>query len=185
MESLCFENRDGEGFGFGDAMDAGFPTTCDTDSTEAEQGLDFDLVTEQPSATEFALDRDRAYSMQNPPVSVTWSIELQAPCYFFANYVVEDTSNSKGYLNYLPSLCESEATNGFLRGTVTSLGLVGLAMRRRDLSVMNSARTKYASALSQLNVALTRKDGAFTDQALTTVFLLGLHEVSKTASFHF
>ena len=183
MERFYLADRDDESLEFGHSMDAELPATYDTDSMEAEHALDFELLTEQRSGIGFALDPDREYEMQDVPANINWPIELQAPCFFFANYVVENTSNSKGYLSYLPSLCESDALGGFLRDTVTSLGLVGLAMRRRDTRIMNSARVKYASALNQLNVALTYGEGAFTDQALTTVFLLGLYEVSQTLLF--
>ena len=112
--------------------------------------------------------------------SITSSLEIQAPCFFFSNYVLENTSYSKGFLDYLPGLCANEVANSFLMQAVTALGLVGLAMKTHDSNVLISARQDYASALNQLNVALTSKERALTDQALTTVFLLGLYEVSCT-----
>lgn len=132
---------------------------------------------------DFAQDPDPEHKNHPFLANVSWSIELQAPCYFFANYVLEDTECSKGYLNYLPSLCENEGMGSFLMDAITSLGLVGIAMRKQDSNALNLARLKYASALNQLNVALTSNEGALTDQALTTVFLLGLYEVNCTSTW--
>jgi hypothetical protein len=80
-------------------------------------------------------------------------------------------------LNYLPTLCAKEGGNSFLMNAVTALGLVGLASKKHDQGTLNAARLKYASALRELNEALTSSDGTLSDQALTTVFLMGLYEV--------
>lgn len=163
----------------------GISDTCaDTSSAIDPRLLNFDRVTKQPTSIDFELDPNIEHRNSLPLANITWSMESQAPCYFFANYVLENTSCSKGYLEYLPGLCENEVTNGFLTEAVTALGLVGLAMRRHDSSALNSARKNYASALNQLNVALTSKEGALTDHALITVFLLGLYEVICTHFFH-
>jgi hypothetical protein len=173
IESCCSAGQDHERFIVSD-LTAELPNTCDEDSTAIDPKLlDFDRIADPQASTNVALK------------NITWSLELQAPCYFFANYVLEDTADSKGYLNYLPGLFENEVTSSFLMDAVTSLGLVGLAMRRHDSSALNYARLKYASALNQLNVALTSKAEALTDQALTTVFLLGLYEVNCASRLHF
>jgi hypothetical protein len=110
------------------------------------------------------------------------SKEMQALCYFFANYVLEDTSISKGYLNYLPNLCTNDGGYSFLIDAVTSLGLIGLAMKKQNQNALNTAHLKYASALRELNIALMSREGALTDQVLTTVFLMGLFEVRSTST---
>jgi hypothetical protein len=132
--------------------------------------LDFDRMTEQPLLDDFTF---------YPALlsNLSWPMDLQAPCYFFANYVLENSSDSQGYLEYLPKLCQNDVSNSFLMDAVTSLGLAGLAVRRHDSSALNFSRLKYSSALNQLNIALTSTENALTDQALITVFLLGLYEV--------
>jgi hypothetical protein len=143
---------------------------------EIEDMFDFDSFAEPSVTLPNYLDDPHPNCDMNL-MGLPDSADMQALCYFFANYVLDDTSSAKGYLNYLPTLCAKEGGNSFLMNAVTALGLVGLASKKHDQGTLNAARLKYASALRELNEALTSSDGTLSDQALTTVFLMGLYEV--------
>jgi hypothetical protein len=184
IDSWCTASQDREKFVSSDFGLEFSQSYCDNSTTVNPKLLDFDLTAKQSTSTTLPLDLETEYWTSLFLTNITCSIESQAPCYFFANYVLENTSYSEGFLDYLPGLCENSVTNSFLLEAVTALGLVGLAMKRHSSTDLNSARRNYVSALNQLNVTLTSKDGALTDQALTTVFLLGLYEVSEPPPFY-
>ena len=170
-------DQEHEGF-FGKYCKLGTPYTDWRNSSTVEpQFLDLQQRTKQliSNGSASIWDTNIWTPLSAPYLNV--SMEVQAPCYFFSNYVLENTSYAKGFLDYLPSLCEDYSADSFLLQAVTALGSFGLGMKRRDFSALNSAQHNYSSALSQLNAALTRKEVALTDQVMTTVFLLGLYEV--------
>ena len=178
IDRFCFGSGANDGYVPIDPSLESLNTLNDKDCLEMGDMFDFDCFTEKEILTGFPLRTPEPEFCNKPPLmGLSDSSEMQALCYFFANYVLEDTTLSKGYLDFLPSLCISEDGGSFLMDAVASLGLAGLGMRKHDPNALDSARLKYASALRELNTALTSKDGALTDQALTTVFLMGLYEV--------
>ena len=121
---------------------------------------------------------DESYSLASIPPSLYDSLETQAICFFFKNYVWEDSQYPKSYFEYLPSIFNAkEPVNAALQNVVISLGLVGLSNTRHTLDVMISAKEKYTIAIRATNSALRDADGAKCDQTLITVMLLGLYEV--------
>ena len=178
IDSLCRDGEARDEFAAID-LDQGFSNDSEnSDCPEMDDMFDFDCFDSRLTSNALPLHtQEPCYDNKLALAFLPESSDMQALCYFFSNYVLEDTSVSEGYLNYLPNLCMNEDGRSFLMDTVTSLGLVGLAMKKHDRNALNNAQLKYASALRELNVALTSSDGALTDQALTTVFLMGLYEV--------
>jgi hypothetical protein len=181
MERFC--SGDQEDTGYFHDLDLEYLYSPDENGSETEKRPD--STTKHGTSTRLLNQAlDNGHKGKFIPPNITLRIEFQAPCFFFANYVLDDSSISSGYLNYLPNLCANEAASNFLMDAVTSLGLFGLAMKRHDSNALTSARLKYASALSQLNIALTSNGRALTDQALATVFLLGLYETNTCSTPH-
>lgn len=121
---------------------------------------------------------DESWSLASIPPSLYDSLESQATCFFFKNYVWEDSQYSRSYFDYLPGIfVAQEPVNAALQNVIISLGLVGLSNARRTLDIMISAKEKYTLAIRATNSALRDVDEAKCDQTLITVMLLGLYEV--------
>ena len=116
--------------------------------------------------------------------SLSESIETQATCFFFRNYVWEDSQSSKGFFDYLPRIFGRNETMGSaLTDAIMSLGMVGLSNTKHASEIMIPATEKYHSALRATNSALRDVEQAKADQTLITVMLLGLYEVAFTFVF--
>ena len=74
-------------------------------------------------------------------------------------------------------------TSSLLTAAISSVSLAGLANVKSAPAVMASARSEYASALRQINVALRDPGQVKTDSTLTAVILLSMFEVTPAASW--
>ena len=128
---------------------------------------------------------DESRSLASIPPSLHDSLESRAICFFFKNYVWEDSQYSKSYFDYLPSIfVAKEPVNAALQNVVVSLGLVGLSNARRTLGIMIPAKERYILAIQATNSALRDVEEATCDQTLITVMLLSLYEVNaRLASY--
>ncbi|MCJ1403600.1 hypothetical protein MMC11_006823 [Xylographa trunciseda] len=118
-----------------------------------------------------------------PPPTLSVPIESQAMCYFFRNYVCEDSRFSRGYFDYLPSIFSSNgAVGSAITDAVISLGMVGLSNTKNASDIMISAKERYNSAIRATNSALRDVEAAKADQTLITVMLLGLYETNTCSS---
>ncbi|MCJ1434236.1 hypothetical protein MMC27_003603 [Xylographa pallens] len=104
-------------------------------------------------------------------------------CYFFRNYVCEESRSSRGYFDYLPSIISSNVTVGSaLIDAVISLGMVGLSNAKHASEIMIPAKERYSLALHATNSSLRDEEYAKADQTLITVMLLGLYETNTCTS---
>ncbi|MCJ1393147.1 hypothetical protein MMC18_006019 [Xylographa bjoerkii] len=141
-----------------------------------------DLPRETRAASESDL-LDIDWFAVTPPPALSIPIESQAMCYFFRNYVCEDSRFSKGFFDYLPSIFGSNgAVGSALTDAVVSLGMVGLSNTKNASEIMIHANERYNLALRATNSALRDEEDAKADQTLITVMLLGLYETNTCTS---
>lgn len=127
--------------------------------------------------------------VQSPPapalsISPCLSADVQATCFFFQNYVLEQGGPIRGAFQYLYELYGSEEIGSAVADSVASLGMVGLANFWKAPSIMIGARKKYTSAMSTVSSKLRDIEEAKTDQTLIAIMLLGLYEVNTCNSRH-
>jgi hypothetical protein len=106
------------------------------------------------------------------------SVEDQATCFFFGNYVSgADMLNTCGNYQYLSSIYTNQTIGISLRQAVSAVGLAGLANFWRAPNIMAKAKSAYCSALRLVNSRLGNIEEAKSDQTLVAIILLGLYEV--------
>ena len=141
--------------------------------------IDFELPRQTHAASELDL-LDIDWFALTPPRALSVPIESQAMCYFFRNYVCEESRPSTGYFDYLPSIIGNNvAVGSALIDAVISLGMVGLSNAKHASEIMIPAKERYSLALQATNSSLRDEEHAKADQTLITVMLLGLYEVSS------
>ena len=105
------------------------------------------------------------------------SLEEQAKCFFFQNYVLEDCRASRGHFDYLPGIYMNLKVQRFLEDAVVALGLAGLANLTKGAKVMLKANIRYTAAVRAVSSALGEVEQVTADQTLIAVMLLSLYEV--------
>jgi hypothetical protein len=100
----------------------------------------------------------------------------QAACYFFRNYVLDDSSTN-GPFQYLNSIYNNEIIGPAMRDSIEALGLVGLGNFWQSPEMKFQANRKYNSALRLVSSRLRSEQEAKENQTLVAVMLLGLYEV--------
>lgn len=105
------------------------------------------------------------------------TLEERASCFFIANYTLQNTDVSYGFMEYLPPLAGSQS-GGILTTVIECLGLAAMAnLSKSQAQATIVARRKYGEALSVVNKALQTPQLVAEDQTLLSVMLLGLYEV--------
>ena len=116
--------------------------------------------------------------------SLSISPEDEAACYFFSNYTFYRSNLSKGFMEFLPSLYDSNSPRSPLWQIITSLGMAGLANFRNAPDMKVISTYKYASALREVNAMLRIPARATEDETLISILLLSIYEVSETNHMH-
>ena len=124
-------------------------------------------------------------SRDSPPVdsispSLLTSIEEQATCFFFQNYVFEDQDPSaKSPFDYLPSLFRDLPLKSVLSEAVIAVGLAGIASTRKASQVMTAAQLRYTVTVRAISAVIADIEQVKQDQVLVAVLLLGFYEVNS------
>lgn len=110
----------------------------------------------------------------------TTSVEDQATCFFFGNYVAgTEMVNTFGNYQYLSTIYADQPIGVPLRESISAIGLAGLANFWRAPTIMTKANIAYCSALRLVNSGLGNIEEAKSDQTLVAIMLLGLYEVRE------
>ena len=109
------------------------------------------------------------------------SYEDVAIAFFFTHYMTVNSQSEKAHLDFLPSMCTALLMDSPLPSAIVSVGMAGLANKKKAPDIMIAARRKYTSALGLTMAALSKTASATTDQTLIAVILLGLYEVIYSA----
>jgi Fungal specific transcription factor domain len=96
--------------------------------------------------------------------------------YFFHHFVISGRSNSRGYLNYIPSVYHADGEQSTLMASMAAVGLVALANSTRRPELASHARAKYLEAIRNVNAALASSVESVKDSTLMSVISLGVFE---------
>jgi len=116
------------------------------------------------------------------PLGAGTSVEDQAICFFFSNYMMTDEEPRYGSLQYIQQIYRSEPVGIALSEILVALGLAGLSTLWKAPDIMISAHRKYSSAVRLINSQLSDSNESKSDQTFVAVMALSLYEVSF--SFH-
>jgi hypothetical protein len=110
-------------------------------------------------------------------LSLPLSLEHQAFCFFFNNYLSQPSKNIVTMYDSIPSLYFASDHNCPLLYIVTALGLAGLSHHTETYGMEVAAGVWYNKALHKVNQILRDRTLAKDDLTLVVVLLLGLYEV--------
>ena len=105
------------------------------------------------------------------------SLEDQATCYFFHNFVSENGTDVTAYSHVLPPLYRQNSSFSALTKIVDAIGLASISNVKHAPELMVVAGQKYAGVLRAITASIQDSKEASTDQTLIAVMLLGLFEV--------
>ena len=144
-----------------------------------EDSLDFST---DPSSSSY--DLALTQSMGSPILpSFSFSLEDQAVCHFFTNYVYNKSTTRRGHFEFLPGIFAKNDPDSPVVEIMTSLGMSGLSNVQRAPEAKAISTQKYAAALRGVNTLLRDPERATEDETLITVLLLGLYEVCPIHRF--
>lgn len=107
----------------------------------------------------------------------------RASCFFIANYILQSSDISYGFMEYLPPLVGYKS-GGMLSTVIECLGLAAMSNLAGSQSQATiAARRRYGEALAMVNRALQTPHMITEDQTLLSVMLLGVYEVFLTCQF--
>ncbi|CAD6445440.1 e6c83758-c103-4d61-bf07-34e01271705b [Sclerotinia trifoliorum] len=108
--------------------------------------------------------------------NITPSIEDKAAAFFLSNYVIGDHGPTRGHLDLLSDLYESNSIDDNLVAAVHAVGLAGYSHSAKAPQLMNQARAQYAKSLQLTNAALQSPIAVKKDSTLLAILILGIFE---------
>ncbi|KAB8304747.1 hypothetical protein EYC80_004101 [Monilinia laxa] len=109
-------------------------------------------------------------------LNITPSIEDRATAFFLSNYVMGDHGPTRGHLDHLSDLYESESIDDNLVAAVHAVGLAGYSHSGKAPYLMNQARAQYTRSLQLTNTALQSPIAVKKDSTLLAILILGIFE---------
>jgi len=111
------------------------------------------------------------------PFRVGDSVEDQAICFFFSNYLLADKEPRYGSFEYIRDICTTQQIGTTLSEVLVALGLAGLSTLWKAPDVMITAHRRYASAVKLISSQLSDSQESKSDQMFVAVMALSLFEV--------
>ncbi|KAF7871559.1 hypothetical protein EAF04_003666 [Stromatinia cepivora] len=108
--------------------------------------------------------------------NITPSIEDKATAFFLSNYVIGDHGPTRGHLDHLSDLYESDSMDDNLVAAVHAVGLAGYSHLAKAPHLINQARAQYARSLQLTNAALQSPTAVKKDSTLLAILILGIFE---------
>jgi hypothetical protein len=102
--------------------------------------------------------------------------EMYTITHFYDDYVLK---TGAPLLDFLPGLYSGPQAVSCLEHVVPAVALANSAKQLKRSDLMQEARKHYGRAIISLNSSLQVREEAISDGVLSTVFLLGLFEVSS------
>lgn len=109
-------------------------------------------------------------------LNITPSIEDRATAFFLSNYVIGDNGPTRGHLDHLSDLYESDSIDDNLVAAVQAVGLAGFAHSAKAPHLINQARAQYTKSLQLTNAALQSPTAVKRDSTLLAILILGIFE---------
>jgi hypothetical protein len=112
-----------------------------------------------------------------PPIlSIAPTIEERATGFFFSNFVIGVHGPTRGHLDRLENVYNTEDMDDNLLASMKSVGLAGYSHVAHAPQLMNDARQEYTKALRLTNLALRSPRDAKKDSTLLAIMILGIFE---------
>jgi hypothetical protein len=138
---------------------------------------EFRLVPPSTSSSTWDLQASRIVASRVAiHAEINFFTEDGVACFFFSDYVLDESRVSNNLFDTLPGLYANASTDSPLTTTITALGMACLSNTLNIPEIMMKANVKYAKSLNSINAALRDPVEAKSDQTLLVVILLGLYE---------
>jgi hypothetical protein len=105
------------------------------------------------------------------------SIEDRAAAFFVTNYVIGDHGPTRGHLDRLADLYESDSLDDSLVAAVHAVGLIGYSHSVKAPELLPKAQSQYTKALRLTNAALRCPTAVKKDSTLMAILILGIYEI--------
>ena len=143
--------------------------------SQASNSLSVDVYPTYACNTESEVSRT-AKDQDLIPRSLCTFPEDGAACFFFNNYVIEDSAIIHSLYDSLPGIYSKAPAGSALSNTVAALGMACLSNAMKIPEVMTNANSNYVAALRSINAKVRDPIEVKSDQTLMVVMLLGLYE---------
>ncbi|PQE26032.1 hypothetical protein CJF30_00000751 [Rutstroemia sp. NJR-2017a BBW] len=110
-------------------------------------------------------------------LNITPSIEDRAAAFFVSNYVIGDSGPTRGHLDQLADLYESNGIDDNLVAAVHAVGLIGYSHSVKAPELLPKAQSQYTKALRLTNAALRCPTAVKKDSTLMAILILGIYEI--------
>jgi len=113
---------------------------------------------------------------QPPTFSMAPTIEERATGFFFSNFVISVDGPSRGYLDHLENVYNTDDMDDNLLASMKAVGLAGYSHVAHAPQLIKDARQQYMKALRLTNLALRSPKDAKKDSTLLAIMILGIFE---------
>ncbi|CAG8087650.1 unnamed protein product [Penicillium olsonii] len=121
----------------------------------------------------------KAIPTSPPARSPTPNVDDIGIAFFMNNFVAGGHSSSRGHLNYVSNLYDSDGHHPTLGASMAAVGLVALANSARRPDLVSHARAKYSEAIQRVNTDLASPVDSLRDDLLMSIISLGVFENSS------
>ena len=130
----------------------------------------------EASATNVDTHPKDSIALFHAPVSTDWT--QQAVCAFFHDYVIDIGSQGRvGNLEFLPQLYQQQSEKPYFVEILNAVSMASFANRASIDHMRFRARRSYGRALSLVNAMLSDAEEVKSDEALTSIHLIGMYEI--------
>lgn len=105
------------------------------------------------------------------------SIEDRAIVFFVSNYIIGHEGPTRGHLNYISELYDTNAMDEGLEAGMKAVGFASFSHVSNAPDLMTNARHHYVKSLRLTNAALTSPEKAKEDTTLIAVMVLSIFEL--------
>lgn len=120
-----------------------------------------------------------SYSLSLVLPSRSALLMTEGSCVFFREFSNEASGYVKTHFDFISQTHDTAPPDGMLIDMVASMGILTLSHKHCDPTLRQRADTIYARALHRSSRALDNNQMAKSDEMLSTVWLLTIHEVCR------
>jgi hypothetical protein len=137
-----------------------------------------DAVMPDPGTSfEIVRRKDHHFPTFLPPTfSIAPTIEERATSFFFSNFVIGVHGPTRGHLDHLENVYNTDDMDDNLLASMKSVGLAGYSHVAHAPQLMRDARQQYTKALRLTNLALRSPKDVKKDSTLLAIMILGIFE---------
>jgi hypothetical protein len=126
---------------------------------------------------EIVLREDHYFPTFRPSTfSIAPTIEERATGFFFSNFVISVRGPTRGHLDYLENIYNTDDMDDNLLSSMKAVGLAGYSHVAHAPQLIKDARQEYTKALRLTNLALRSPKDVKKDSTLLAIMILGIFE---------